>query len=116
MDDKCFTKIDMYKCNYCGRIFKTDNRHKCKFLPELRNCYSCKHCIGIECYDHNNGDAALDEDFKKKVICECGIDINLRKLSQIRYALNCNSWTCLDHYEGKDTYINALWSHSNSGN
>lgn len=37
-------EIVRYECEWCKKLFKTPNRHKCRFDPKYRNCLSCKHC------------------------------------------------------------------------
>lgn len=37
-------KVIRYECPWCGKLFKTPNRHQCKFDPANRNCLSCRHC------------------------------------------------------------------------
>lgn len=39
-------KVTRYQCQFCKKDFKTPNRHHCKFNPELKNCFTCKHCKG----------------------------------------------------------------------
>ena len=34
--------VTRYNCDTCGKDFKTPNRHKCKFDPNLKNCFTCK--------------------------------------------------------------------------
>lgn len=38
----------MYCCVWCGKLFKIDRLHKCKFTPKMRNCFSCAHCNGVD--------------------------------------------------------------------
>lgn len=35
--------ITMYKCQHCGKLFKTPDKHSCRRDPDKTNCYSCKH-------------------------------------------------------------------------
>lgn len=39
-------KVTRYQCQFCKKDFKTPNRHHCKFNPELKNCFTCKHLKG----------------------------------------------------------------------
>lgn len=43
-----YEKVTMYQCIWCGKLFKTDRLHKCKFSPKMRNCFSCRHCRGVD--------------------------------------------------------------------
>ena len=38
-------EITVWECEYCKKLFKTPDKHKCKFNPELKNCFTCKHFI-----------------------------------------------------------------------
>lgn len=35
--------ITMYKCQHCGKLFKTPDKHNCRRDPYKTNCYSCEH-------------------------------------------------------------------------
>ncbi len=41
-------EVIRYECEYCGKDFKTPDRHQCKYDPKLKNCYTCKHNYGFE--------------------------------------------------------------------
>lgn len=43
-----YEKVTMYQCIWCGKLFKTDRLHKCKFSPKMCNCFSCRHCRGVD--------------------------------------------------------------------
>lgn len=34
-------QVTRYKCAWCGKEFKTPNRHLCKWDPDSHNCLSC---------------------------------------------------------------------------
>ena len=34
-------KVTRYKCEWCGKEFRTPDRHLCKWRPEVHNCLSC---------------------------------------------------------------------------
>ena len=40
-------QLTVYECEYCKKLFKTPNRHKCKYNPEMKSCFSCKHNKGF---------------------------------------------------------------------
>lgn len=47
-------KVVRYRCKWCGREFRTPNRHRCRFDPSNRNCLSCKHCGKFDsCVEEN---------------------------------------------------------------
>ena len=112
-----FRKITRYECIWCGSIFKTDNKHRCKFNPDYRNCYSCRYCDGIESMEstysvpfaaHENASAVLknivDTETLKKIACRKGHAVYTRDI-----ALKKNEYMCPDHeimenYEGKKSY------------
>lgn len=48
---KAFKRVIRYRCQWCGKEFKTDHLHDCKFDPDKRNCLSCIHQIGSFCRD-----------------------------------------------------------------
>ena len=37
-------QVTRYECEWCGKLFRTPSRHKCRFDPANRNCLSCRHC------------------------------------------------------------------------
>lgn len=49
-------KVTVYKCKWCGRMFKTPNLHQCKFDPDLKNCMSCKHNAGCRPGEYEEGE------------------------------------------------------------
>ena len=100
-----FRKISRYECIWCGSIFKTDNKHRCKFNPDYRNCYSCRYCDGIESMEstysvpfaaHENASAVLknivDTETLKKIACRKGHAVYTRDI-----ALKKNEYMCPDH-------------------
>ena len=34
--------VTRYRCRWCGKEFRTPDRHICKYDPDFRNCLSCK--------------------------------------------------------------------------
>ena len=47
-------KVVRYRCKWCGREFRTPNRHKCRFNPSNRCCLSCKHCGKFASFEEEN--------------------------------------------------------------
>ena len=38
--------LTVYECEWCKKLFRTPDRHRCKKNPALKNCFSCKHLKG----------------------------------------------------------------------
>ena len=51
--------IQVYQCEYCKKLFKTPDKHKCKYNPEFRNCFSCKRNKGFEEEHEYNGQTSI---------------------------------------------------------
>ena len=107
-----FETVIMYRCIWCGSLFKTDHRHRCKFSPKICNCFSCAHCKGV--------DQAADlssEDEGKDVILICGIRklsecaVPVRKIAEKHWKMGCPSWQQMNDYQGKDSYMNHTVRH-----
>ena len=54
-------KVVRYECKWCGHLFRTPNRHKCRFDPAWHNCLSCAHCGKFE--------TVTEEDWSKPFNC-----------------------------------------------
>ena len=116
-----FNEVSMYQCVYCGKIFRTDKKHQCKFKPEFRNCFSCQHCTGIvevtqdvvvrdEYYPfagEQNG-PELHKITTKYTTCAKGNGHSIAELSNKRWNLNCDMWDIMPNYTGKETYVRKL--------
>ncbi|MCR5755490.1 MAG: hypothetical protein K6G30_11865 [Acetatifactor sp.] len=91
-----FEEITMYKCRYCEKVFYTNKRHKCKFNPLNKTCFSCTFCKGVT---------------EEGVIeCDQGNEISLEELSrQYHWKLDCHKWECMNGYIGKDSYIKRIY-------
>jgi len=107
-------EIKMYQCQYCQQIFKTKNRHKCKYDPVMKNCYSCEFNQGFiaeKCEDDS-----LGKHYSYGGFCNCGdrefiltIEVNCSK--GIERAAN-NKKECKDYKYGNcnwyDNDINKI--------
>ncbi len=124
-----FKAITMYQCSYCGKIFKTDHRHHCKFNPAGRNCFSCRYFDKITEVTHTDvmpeydlpfgGDEDDDDTLKpgetftwtEHVIC-CGKcpdrQVSLQTLSARQWQLACPDWEMQEGFTGKDSYVEML--------
>lgn len=115
---KEFSEVKMYKCNYCGKLFKTDHKHNCKFFPRHKNCFSCRHFIyvreaGIEyCMPFvESGDTWLEEREIKIVECEKRINATIDQLKTFGWSLNCSEWEMAEDYRGKDSFLAKVRQH-----
>lgn len=52
-------EVTRYECQFCKKDFKTPDKHYCKFNPELKNCFTCKHLKGWE-EGEGNGNYGYD--------------------------------------------------------
>lgn len=78
-------KIIMYRCSFCGKEFRTANKHKCKKDPSLKNCFSCKH--------HNGWEEIRTEMFPEIIVqCEKDNEYYLEDVKQSNYSLQCDDW------------------------
>lgn len=118
-----FKELKMYQCTYCGKVFYTTNRHRCKFKPEFRNCFSCMNCSGVI---EKVREIAVDEEYfpfgeeekdseiktytYKYTECKCGDGQNIADLAKNKWKLNCPQWKEIPDYVGKNTYVRrAIW-------
>lgn len=84
-------KLDVaYECEFCKKLFKTD-KHKCKFNPALKNCFTCYNFDGWELET-----AYLEEGTPSPPypICKAengdGYDIEIIK--RMNYNMHCEKW------------------------
>lgn len=85
-------KLDVaYECEYCKKLFKTD-KHKCKFNPNLKNCFTCEHFDGWE-HETEYEDGIQTPPYP---ICmsesEEGYDYDIRIIKNMNYNIQCNGW------------------------
>lgn len=82
-------KIEVYECEFCKKLFRTQNRHNCKFNPKLRNCFTCKNFEGwsegeyMENYEY---DAPYPE-----CSAECD-DWDIDEIKNVNYNMQCEKW------------------------
>ena len=93
-----FKKIDMYQCTWCGKIFRTDRLHRCKFRPSYKNCFSCTHCKGVIV------DRAEEGYTDKTINCEEGLHTSILTIAQKQWELSCPKWQIMEDYKGRQTY------------
>lgn len=106
-----YEKVTMYQCTWCGKLFKTNRLHKCKFPPKMRNCFSCRHCKGVNeitvfPFDNETTDVELICGIGK--LLECAVPV--REMAERHWKLACPKWQQLDDYKGKDSYMyHIVW-------
>lgn len=83
-------KVIRYKCEYCGKEFKMPDKHKCKFKPELRNCFTCKHLERWEIGGIYGEGEVLPNYPKCKQ--EDSWKWNIEKIKKVKYNMQCQSW------------------------
>lgn len=84
-------KLDVaYECEYCKKLFKTD-RHRCKFNPNLKNCFTCSNFDGWELETAYLGEGISCPPYP---ICKAengdGYDIEIIK--RMKYNMQCDTW------------------------
>lgn len=112
-------QITLYQCEYCLKLFKTRTRHHCKFDDDLKNCFSCSHCHGIETIREVNEEDVLpfydlDESadpFSRRIICECRQTVTIEELIAEKWRLNCEYWESIPGYIGKKSFVQNLRHH-----
>lgn len=93
-----FKKVVLHQCKWCGKLFKTDRIHKCKFRPECKNCFSCAHSKGLD-WDYC--------DDTKILITACGKECEsytLAELAQMNWMLSCPFHETHRNYQGSRTW------------
>jgi len=93
-------EIKAYKCEFCGKVFMTPDRHDCKYNPEKRNCFTCGNNRKI------NGNIFNTDCFKeydsngfeyKYIYSNCIIDGyddygELNEMASMNWDLRCGEW------------------------
>ena len=95
-----FKRIDMYQCTWCGKIFRTNDRHRCKFRPSFENCFSCANCTGVDAAARRIGDYP-----DKAMKCAVREDMPIRIIAGKNWELHCPLWKLAEDYKGKETYV-----------
>jgi hypothetical protein len=91
--------LTMYECEYCKKVFKTPDKHRCKMHPELKNCFSCKH---LEKFDEDSSPGSYGDSGYRYVSPVCGHSehyehdtediIDVMYHNSPRWSLNCPGW------------------------
>jgi len=86
--------ITVYQCEYCKKLFKTPNRHKCKKNPKLKNCFSCRHLDGWKEGEYwgENGFYPPAPNCK----AEPDHDWDIETINRLDYNMQCEYWEARD--------------------
>ena len=96
--------ITRYQCSFCLDIFKTNNKHKCKYNPKFKNCFSCRECNGFE-EDIYSGDEfnMAYRDVTPK--CIYSKSDNLQTMSRKKWDVQCPQWKLREGKIDKKSFI-----------
>lgn len=86
-------KVVRYNCKFCGKDFRTPDKHHCKKNPELKNCFTCKHLKGWE-ESEDNGEYGY-EYYKEPNYPDCAADMdgwNIEDIKSANYDMQCDKW------------------------
>lgn len=114
-----FDEVTRYVCRFCRREFKTISRHRCKFNPSFRNCFSCKKCTGIH-WITVHGERITEQEAKEmgfvgcSKVFSCAIDAEQKlrsfaELSAQNWKAGCSMWEIIPVYTGKDSFLRKMW-------
>jgi hypothetical protein len=96
---KNMERVVRYRCGWCGKEFKTPDRHICRWDPDCKNCLSCKH-RGKRVDDVDNWVAFECPHFEDP--CEAPCDFS--KGAVAKEGNNCSHWELIEGYKGKQTF------------
>lgn len=100
-------KVTRYRCKWCGKEFKTPDRHACKWDPDAFNCLSCVHrgkFVNGEPLNPYTGDYTPDRFECAKD--ECGwneFESGLPPTS-VNRDRHCPSYETIPGWKGKETF------------
>lgn len=80
----------VYECQYCKKLFRT-TRHKCKFDPKLKNCFTCSNFDG---WENDTEWDCIGVPNPPYPICESdfGDDWDIRIIKDCNYNMQCKGW------------------------
>lgn len=88
--------INVYECQHCKKLFRTATRHKCKFNPKLRNCFSCKHHGGWAGWavEADLSTREIELGFGHNIpICKVDMDgWDIENIKSVDYNMQCKAW------------------------
>jgi len=82
-------QVTMYKCELCNKYFKTKNRHKCKYDPKLKNCFSCKHNKDFYEETIERYHSEYTESYNT-IFVDCALDMCDESIQDIPRNMQCN--------------------------
>ena len=97
-------KVTRYLCEWCGKEFKTPDRHKCRWSPEAHNCLSCKHRgkrVDDDITEYGDKWYAFECPYFEDP-CEAPCDFAKGAVSKT--GNNCQHWDLMDNYKGRSTF------------
>lgn len=99
-----FIPVQLFRCRYCDRIFKTKT-HQCKFRPG--NCFSCQNLVGIRtCFGLTESGEKYAR--RKEVICAKGREKSFLELWKNHWQMECPDFCLIPGFSGKKDYLNRL--------
>lgn len=84
-------QVIRYKCPYCGKEFKTANRHKCKYNPEFKNCYTCDNNKGFYLETIEKYHAEYTEE-RDEVFVDCEFEMFEDPVYKMGKDMQCESY------------------------
>lgn len=72
---RAMEKVIRYRCKWCGREFRTPDRHCCRFDPDAKNCLSCAYVGKFDEGEPSRGHPSMpgyDEGVAPSFECACG--------------------------------------------
>lgn len=105
MEANDMKQVVRYECKWCGRLFKTQNRHNCRFNPKHHNCLSCRYCGKFDKHEEDYWNVIV-----KGFRCEHdGTEVGEGSLNDFPYALSvdgsgCPDWKQMEGYVGTRSF------------
>lgn len=96
------TKVIRYKCKWCGMEFHTDYLHNCKYSPDRKNCFSCKHNRG-QFFDTQENENFFDCDKYNDIDDIENNALTIEEIQNNNWNGGCPMYELRDDYEGKKT-------------
>ena len=106
-------QVTRYRCAWCGKEFKTPDRHDCKWDPDAHNCLSCVHRgkyhpESVLDFDPQTGEKdSLPAGFE--CACEwddwCSFDGGFgRHAASVNHEKHCPDYKTVHGWKGKATF------------
>jgi hypothetical protein len=89
-------QLTVWECKWCKKLFRTPNRHYCKFNPGLKNCFTCKHLRG---WLKEDPFAPWDSYYLPD--CAAGDDSwDIELIKEVNYDMQCPEWEMKEDKDG----------------